>query len=78
MTTPSEPAPAPLGAPTGRPGDPPWYTRRFELVLYLLAGASYVGLGIFNKWLLNWVIGPIWLVVWIWLVPGLVDRARRP
>lgn len=77
VTQPQPAADPPLSAPTGRPGDPIWYTRRVELVLYVLAGATYVLLGIFHKFLLNWVIGPIWLVVWIWAVPALIDRARR-
>lgn len=77
MATPSEPAPTPLSEPTGRPGDPSWYTRRFELALYVVSGVTYVGFGIFNKWLLNWIIGPAWLVVWIWAVPAIVDRVRR-
>lgn len=66
-----------LGDHTGRAGDPAWYTRRVELVVYVLAGVSYVGLGVFHKWLLNWIIGPIWLVAWIWLAPLVVDRLRR-
>lgn len=71
-------APLPgLDEPTGRPGDPAWYTRRFELVLYVLAAATYIGFGVFHKWLLNWVVGPLWLVTWIWAVPVLVDRVRR-
>lgn len=74
-TSDSTPGP-PLSAPTGRPGDPIWYTRRFELALYVVAGASYIGLGIFHKFLLNWVIGPIWLIAAVWLVPVLIDRVR--
>lgn len=78
MTTPREPVTAPsLSAPTGRPDDPAWYTRRFELTLYVIAGTSYVVLGMFHKFLLNWIIGPIWLVAWLWAVPALVDRVRR-
>ena len=65
-----------LSAPTGRPDDPPWYTRRFELTLYVLAATSYVALGAFHKFLLNWIIGPIWLVAWVWLAPLIVDRFR--
>ena len=77
MTTSSEPsAQPPLSDPTGRPGDPDWYTRRFELALYVIAGVSYVVLGVFNKWLLNWIIGPAWLVAWIWVAPTLIDRVR--
>lgn len=74
-TPPTGPGPAPLAA-TGRPDDPAWYTRRLELALYVLAGASYIGFGLFHKWLLNWVIGPLWLVAWIWFVPAGIDRLR--
>lgn len=76
MTTSDATEPAPLSAPTGRPGDPEWYTRGTELVLYVLAGVSYIVLGMFHKWLLNWILGPVWLVTWIWAVPALVDRLR--
>jgi uncharacterized membrane-anchored protein len=76
MRWPDQPA-APMSAPTGRPGDPAWYTRRIELALYVLAAASYIGLGIFHKFLLNWVIGPLWLVAWIWAAPAIVDRVLR-
>jgi hypothetical protein len=49
-----------------------------ETVLwYGLAGVSYVGLSIFHKFLLNWLIGPLWLVAFVWLGPELVDRVRR-
>ena len=77
MTTPVPADPVPLSAPTGRPGDPDWYTRRIELTLYVLSGLSYIVLGMFHKWLLNWVLGPVWLVTWIWAGPALVDRLRR-
>jgi len=65
-----------LSEPTGRPGDPGWYTRRVELAIYVVAGVTYVVLGVFHKWLLNWVIGPIWLVAWVWLTPLVVERVR--
>jgi hypothetical protein len=77
-STPDHAADPPLSAPTGRPGDPPWYTRRFELVLYVLAGVSYVVLGMYFKFLLNWIIGPLWLIAWIWVAPIIVDRLREP
>jgi hypothetical protein len=44
---------------------------------YGLAGISYIALSIFHKWLLNWMIGPLWLVAFVWLGPELVDRVRR-
>lgn len=31
------------------------------MVWYGLAGVSYVGLSIFHKFLLNWLIGPLWV-----------------
>ena len=69
---PSDPRPG--GA---RRGDPVWYSRQVELVLYLSAAATYVGLAMFHKFLLNWIIGPLWLVAWVWLIPALVDGVRR-
>ncbi len=48
------------------------------MALYVLAGATYVVLGVFHKFLLNWVIGPVWLVVWIWAAPVVIDRVRGP
>ena len=67
----------PSAAHTGRADDPPWYTRRIELVLYVLAGVTYVGFGMFHKFLLNWIIGPVWLVAWVWAVPAAIERVRR-
>jgi hypothetical protein len=59
------------------PVDPPWYTRRVEVALYVLAAVTYVGLGMFHKFLLNWIIGPVWLVSVVWFVPSLVEAVRR-
>ena len=60
-----------------RPRDPVWWSRRAEVLLYLTAGVTYVGLAMFHKFLLNWIIGPAWLVLWVWLVPVLIDAVRR-
>jgi hypothetical protein len=43
---------------------------------YGLAGLTYVGVGIFHKFLLNWFVGPLWLVAVVWLGPELVDLVR--
>jgi hypothetical protein len=56
--------------------DPPWYSKRVELVLYVLAALSYCGFAIFHKFLLTWIIGPLWLVAWIVLVPAAIERVR--
>jgi energy-converting hydrogenase Eha subunit G len=44
---------------------------------YGLGGASSVALAIFHKWLLNWFVGPVWLVAFVWAGPALLDRVRR-
>jgi hypothetical protein len=41
--------------------------RRRELLLYVVAGVSYVVLGMQFKWLLNWILGPLWLIAIVWL-----------
>ncbi len=53
---------------------------RAESVLwYGLAAATYVGMSVYHKFLLNWIVGPLWLVAFVWLGPAAVDRARgRP
>lgn len=49
---------------------------REELVVYLLAGVTYVLAGLAWKGLLNWIVGPAWIVAWVWLAPLVVDRSR--
>ena len=46
---------------------------------YVLAFAAYVVLGFFFKSLvLNWIVGPTWLVVWLYIVPrGLRGRGTQ-
>ncbi|MFT4658797.1 MAG: hypothetical protein ACI8V4_002992 [Ilumatobacter sp.] len=45
-----------------------------EWFWYLAAAISYIVLGIWHKWLLNWFVGPAWLVVFIVVGPWLTDR----
>ena len=47
-----------------------------EWIWYLLAGVSYITLGIWHKWLLNWFMGPLWLIAIIVIGPWLTDRLR--
>ncbi|MET0579419.1 MAG: hypothetical protein ABW122_12235 [Ilumatobacteraceae bacterium] len=53
-----------------------------EWFWYLFAGITYISLGIWHKWLLNWFVGPVWLVATVVIGPWLVDRIvpgrRRP
>lgn len=46
---------------------------------YGIAFVSYVTLAIWHKWLLNWFVGPAWLVAIVWAGPELAGaiRARR-
>ena len=47
-----------------------------EGLLYLAAGLTYIVFGIWQKWALNWLIGPLWLLVWVWLIPAAWRRLR--
>ena len=47
-----------------------------EWAWYLAAAVSYIVLGIWHKWLLNWFVGPLWLVTIIVVGPALLDRLR--
>lgn len=50
-----------------------------DLFLYAAAAVSYTVLGLYNRWLLDWIIGPLWLVAWLQVVPALGRRLlRRP
>jgi hypothetical protein len=48
-----------------------------EWFWYVAAAVGYVNFGIWHKWLLNWVMGPVWLVTVVCLGPAVVDRIRR-
>lgn len=47
-----------------------------EWFWYLFAAVTYIGASIWHKWLLNWLIGPIWLITVVVVGPWLLDRAR--
>jgi len=67
------PPPAPITATPRSPG-PRNYV---DFFLYLSAAVSYISLSIYNKWLLDWIIGPLWLVAWVWGLPAIVKLIRR-
>jgi len=87
MTEPSRPAPPPEpGSPTNPPAPtdaPAASSKRFtranyiDFFLYASAAVSYIGLSIWNKWLLDWIVGPFWLVAWVWGLPALVKLVRH-
>ena len=51
-----------------------FYVRHEYAVVYAVAGASYVLVGMHVKVLLNWIVGPLWPVAFMWLGPVLVRR----
>jgi hypothetical protein len=55
-------------------------SRGEKILWYGLAGVTYCGAAIFEKGLLNWIVGPIWLVLFVSAGPALTDRlrGRRP
>src|SRR5262245_55942165 len=76
MTSGAEPAPSASDATDwGRR-----LSRNEKILWYGLAGVTYCGVAIFEKGILNWIIGPIWLVFFVTAGPALVDqvRGRRP
>jgi hypothetical protein len=68
MSEPLRPAPPPA------PGTPSKYV---DFFLYASAAITYVTLSIYNKWLLDWIVGPLWLFAWVWGLPALVKLVRR-
>ena len=52
-------------------------SRREEAAWYLVAAVSYVAASLLEKGLLNWLIGPVWLVAVVTFGPVVVDRLRR-
>jgi hypothetical protein len=65
--TPGTPSMPDAGAPS----------KYVDFFLYFTAAATYIPLSIYNKWLLDWIIGPFWLVAWVWGLPAIVKLIRR-
>jgi hypothetical protein len=55
------------------PPPPPKYV---DVFLYAAAAISYIGLSMYHKWLLDWIVGPLWLVAWVWGLPAIVRLVR--
>ena len=47
-----------------------------EWFWYVFAAVTYIVASIWHKWLLNWLIGPIWLITVVVVGPWLLDRVR--
>lgn len=46
---------------------------RRDAIVYVLAAVTYIVAGIAYKPLLNWIVGPLWLVAFV----AIDDRLRR-
>lgn len=66
-----------MGDIGARPGTRPRSVRTDERVWYVLAGTTYVVLSLWHKWLLNWFVGPAWLVATVVVGPWLAGRVAR-
>ncbi len=51
-----------------------WWARNQGWVLYPLACLSYAALGLAWKPALNWIVGPLWVLLVVWVVPATVVR----
>jgi hypothetical protein len=51
-------------------------TGKEEWFWYVAAAVSYIAVSMFHKGLLNWIVGPIWLVVIVVIGPAVADRLR--
>jgi hypothetical protein len=52
-------------------------SKTVDVILYVTAAISYIALSLSQKFLLNWIIGPVWLVLWVWGIPAFVRLCRR-
>lgn len=59
------------------PNAQPVGERRRHLALYVFAAVSYIVVGMLEKSLLNWVVGPLWLLVVLAIGDRLLTRRRR-
>jgi hypothetical protein len=56
--------------------DPGRLSPGVELAWYVLAGVTYIAAGSVHKVLLTWLVGPAWVVVWLWFGPAVLDLHR--
>ncbi len=51
--------------------------RAREWPLYVAAFVTYVPCAIWEKFLLNWICGPLWLVLWVEIGTRVRERRRQ-
>ena len=50
------------------------YLRHEYLVVGVVSSIVYIAIAVNVKFLLNWIVGPAWPIVCMWVVPVLVRR----
>ena len=53
------------------------YVRHEYAVIYLVAGVTYLLVALRTKAVLNWIVGPLWPVAFMWWGPRLVRRLTK-
>jgi hypothetical protein len=53
-----------------------WWDLHQGWVLYPAAALSYVALGLAFKPALNWIVGPLWVLLVVWILPASITRLR--
>jgi hypothetical protein len=51
-------------------------SKTVDVILYVTAAVTYIALSLTNKFFLNWIVGPLWLLLWVWGLPALVRLFR--
>ena len=51
------------------------WARHEQGFLYVIAAVTYITLGVFLRtWVLNWVIGPLYLLFIVWILPDWIRK----
>ena len=51
-----------------------FYLRHEVVVITAVSAVVYIALAVNVHLLLNWIIGPLWPVAWVWVAPSVVRR----
>jgi hypothetical protein len=55
----------------------PQPSKTVDVILYATAAVTYIALSLWNKFFLNWIVGPLWLLIWVWGIPAFVRLCKR-
>jgi hypothetical protein len=60
----------------GEPAGSLW-ARHEQFFLYAIAAVTYITLGVFlQTFVLNWVVGPLYLLLVVWIIPEWIRGLR--